>query len=534
MSDLTTWLLLNRMLVAGISSIIIAIIVYLSNRDTINLYLKAMYYRLPVIGKNARLAKRLGLDDQRWFNSEREVCNSFLPFYDQYNADEYHYDQSSRYLNKVGDTGISPMKWYTWLGLSIMVLIEAAGFAYVLAGFTIQDGSESIQIQAAVGIALLISVLLVGFTHAMGGELYRNQQIGKIRLHWNHDPQKPGVIAPDLNIGLKSKTNALDDNQPSWRQMANRLAKANAGFTKSWMMSIVTIAFISIVVVGATYVRGQVLEKLAIEEISGHEQEGMGSAFDIQDPFAESAPAELSAYNNEAENKAFIDAIDAHKRGGWMTFIMLAVIFAAMQAYSIYLGFKSTFSGKESPVAYNATYKFSNVNAYIEHYAALQANVERVAQSVLSHLQSKIAINAQRSAGEQHIIYAANNPSSRNFLNYYKLRALKSAETPELIKSKQPDYQPAQTIEPQPVVQPTTQPVEESIHQTTPAPQSHVTPTAESFLTDLDIINKVKSNNFDGLTDEQIVAALKAINNEPKPETPEERFIRLQKQAMNS
>ena len=80
MSDLTTWLLLNRMLVAGISSIIIAIIVYLSNRDTINLYLKAMYYRLPVIGKNARLAKRLGLDDQRWFNSEREVCNSFLPF----------------------------------------------------------------------------------------------------------------------------------------------------------------------------------------------------------------------------------------------------------------------------------------------------------------------------------------------------------------------------------------------------------------------------------------------------------------------
>ncbi|UIP30484.1 hypothetical protein [Photobacterium sp. TLY01] len=532
MSELTTWLLLNRILVVGISSIIVATVVYLSNRDTINLYLKTLYYRLPLIGKNARLSKRLELDDQRWFNSEREVCNSFLPFYDQYNADEYHYEQSSRYLNKIGDTGISPMKWYTWLGLSIMVLIEAAGFAYVLAGFTIQDGSESIQIQAAVGIALLISVLLVGFTHAMGGELYRNQQIGKVRLHWNHDPQKPGVIAPDLNIGLKSKTNALDDNQPSWRQMANRLAKTNAGFSKSWAMSIVTVVFISIVAVGATYVRGQVLEKLAIEEISGHEQEGMGSAFDIQDPFAESAPAELTAYNDEAENKAFRDAINAHKRGGWMTFIMLAVIFAAMQAYSIYLGFKTTFSGKESPAAYDATYKFSNVNAYIEYYVAQQANVERAAQSVLSHLQSKIAINAQRSAGEQHVIYAANNPSSRNFLNYYKLRALKNAETPELIKTQYPDYQPAQQAAPQPMVQPTAQSAVEPVYQ--PVPQPEVASTTESFLSDVDIINKVKNNDLDGLTDEQVIAALKAISNEPKPETAEERLARLQKQAMTS
>ncbi|OLQ94584.1 hypothetical protein BIY21_08775 [Vibrio ponticus] len=477
------------------------------------------------------MSKRLGLDDQRWFNSEREVCNSFLPFFDQYNADEYHYEQSSRYLNKVGDTGIAPMKWYTWLGLSVMVLIEAAGFAYVLAGFTIQDGSESIQIQAAVGIALLISVLLVGFTHAMGGELYRNQQIGKVRLHWNHDPQKPGVIAPDLNVGLKSKTNALDDNQPSWRQMANRLSKANAGFTKSWTMSIVTIVFISIVAVGATYVRGQVLEKLAIEEISGHEQEA-NSPFQVNDPFAESAPAELTAYNDEAEDKAFKDAINAHKKGGWMTFIMLAVIFAAMQAYSIYLGFKSTFSGKESSAAYDATYKFSNVNAYIEYYAAQQANVERVAQSVLSHLQSKIAINAQRSAGEQHVIYAANNPSSRNFLNYYKLRALKSAETPELIKTQYHDYQPTQQVAPQVAPQPlASEPAYQPVPET--APQPTMAAATASVLSDVEIIHKVKNNDLDGLTDEQIVTALKAISNEPKPETAEERLARLQQQAMS-
>lgn len=529
MNGLTAWLLLNRMLVAAIGTIVALIALYLSNRDAINLQLKALYYRFPLFGKNARLAKRLGLDDQRWFNSEREVCNSFLPYFDKYNADEYHYEQSSRYLNKVGDTGISPMKWYTWLGLSVMVLIEAAGFAYVLAGFTIQDGSESIQIQAAVGIALLISVLLVGFTHAMGGELYRNQQIGKVRLHWNHDPQKPGVISPNLNVGLKSKTNSIDDQEPSWRQIANRLAKTNAGFTKSWMMSIVTVLFISIVAVGATYVRGQVLEKLAIEEISGHEQEGMGGVFAVSNPFADSAPAELTNYNDEAEKAAFRDAIDAHKRGGWMTFIMLAVIFAAMQAYSIYLGFKSTFSGKESKDAYNATYKFSNVNAYLDHFASRQAGVERVAQSVLSHLQSKIAVYAQHNSGEQHVIYAANNPSSRNFINYYKLRALKNAESPELIKAQQPVFHDDKSSDASRVNQP-------SGHgQTVIEPDQSVTPAVtEAFLSDVDIMNKVKNNDLDGLTDEQIVTALKAIQNEPKPETAEERLARLQKQAMSS
>lgn len=512
MKEIFQWILMNRMIAGSIVSILLSIVIYLSNRDVINLHLKAWYYRLPLIGKNTRLAKRLGMDDQNWFNSEREVCNSFIPFYDQYIADPYHYEQSSRYLNKVGDTGITPMKWYTWLVLSIMVLIEAAGFAYVLAGFTIQDGSEAIQIQAAIGIALLISALLVVLTHAMGGELRQNQQIGKVRLRWQNDSAKPNIIEPNSSIGLKSKTNQDDDDQPSWRQIANRLANTNAGFTKSWNMSIVTLIFISIVAVGATYVRGQVLEKLAIEEISGHDLGDGMSQFNTENPFEMSAPAELKEVNKDAENKAFRDAINAHKKGGWMTFIMLAVIFLAMQAYSIYLGFKTTFSGSESNNAYQATYRFSNVNAYLDYYAAKRAGVERVAQSVLSHLQSKLAIAAQKHSGEQSVIYAANHPSARSFINYFKLREMKQHEVPKVIMTAE---------------------ITTEVQQ--PSQNKEVVLTTESSQqVNADVIEKVKQGHFDDLSDQQIVEALRIINSQKNIETPEQRLARLQQQALES
>ncbi|WP_318463983.1 hypothetical protein [Photobacterium leiognathi] len=509
MKELTQWVLLNKVIVGSIISALLSLVIYLSNRDTINLHLKAWYYRFPILGKNARLSKRLSMDDQNWFNSEREVCNSFLPFYDQYIADPYHYEQSSLYLNKVGDTGISPMKWYTWLALSIMVLIEAAGFAYVLAGFTIQDGSEAIQIQAAIGIALLISVLLVGFTHAMGGEIYKNQQIGKVRLRWQNDPNKPNIIEHDSRVGLKSKSNEEDDHSPSWRQIANRLAKTNANFTKSWGMSIVTLIFISIVAVGATYVRGQVLEKLAIEEISGHELGESNDPFQMGSTVFDddtSAPAEFQQVNKDAENKAFRDAINAHNKGGWMTFIMLAVIFLAMQAYSIYLGFKSTFSGKESSNAYDATYRFSNVNTYLDYYAAKRASVERVAQSVLSHLQSKLAIYAQQNSGEQEAIKAAKHPSSRSFINYFKLRELIQNEVPKYVETSK---------------------VSEPIKETMLANEKEISLSKE-------IVEQVRNERYDSLTDEQIVEALRIINNEKQAETPAQRIDRLQKQALES
>lgn len=507
MKELTQWLLLNKIIVGSIVSALLSLVIYLSNRDTINLHLKAWYYRFPILGKNARLSKRLSMDDQNWFNSEREVCNSFLPFYDKYIADSYHYEQSSLYLNKVGDTGINPMKWYTWFLLVILVIIEAVGFSYVLADYISIDASEAVRKQITFGVALLISVLLVGFTHATGGEVYKNQQIGKVRLRWQNDPNKPNIIEPDSRVGLKSKSNEEDDHSPSWRQIANRLAKTNANFTKSWGVSIFTLVFISVVAIGATYVRGQVLEKYSIEIINGDSTSADNSF--PSEPFELDTlpvPKELTDINDEADEKAKIDTVNADKKGGWMTFIMLAVIFVAMQVYSIYLGFKSTFSGAESSNAYDATYRFSNVNAYLDYYAAKRAGVERVAQSVLSHLQSKLAIFAQQNSGEQEAIKAAKHPSSRSFINYFKLRELIQNEVPKYVETSK---------------------VPEPIKETMLANEKEISLSKE-------IVEQVRNERYDSLTDEQIVEALRIINNEKQAETPVQRIARLQKQALES
>lgn len=475
--------------------------------NSISLWLKSISYRLPFIGINNRLSRRLEMDDQGWFNAEREVCNSFVREYDKYSADKEHYQQASIYLDKVGDKGITPLKWYHWLGLSVLVLIEAAGFAYVLAGFTLQDASEALQKEAAVAIAMLISALLVVLTHAMGGELYRNQQIDKVRLRWQNSPNKPNIIEPNNSVSLKSKLNHIDDNEPGWQQMANRLDKVNANFSKTWVMTIVTLIFIVIVASGATYVRGQVLEKLAIEEVQG-EVSSTDDVFTFDDPFA--PPAEAIETNDAADKKALQEKMSAHKKAGWTTFIILAVIFIAMQCYSIYLGFKTTFSGKESKDAYGSVHEFENVTSFVAHHNAKRDEVSRIAQSVLSHLQAKISRFAQKNSGEQQVLHAAANPTNRSFINFIKLEVLRHTQKVVLVEP----------VKPAPI-QPTAQPAA--------APVTPAAPASTSTDGEIDpaIVARVKNGDIQGLSDDVVIKAMTQIKQQ-KEETPEERLARLQ------
>lgn len=486
----------------------LSIIILLHNYwESVSVWLKSIFYRMAVIGRNSRLSKRLELDGQGWFNTEREVCNAFIRDYEKFNADEEHYQQASQYLDKVGDKGITPLKWFHWFGISLLVIVEASGFAYVLAGFTLQDASESLQKEAAIAIAFLISALLVLLTHTMGGELYRNQQIDKVRLRWNNSTNKSAIIEPDNMVSLKSKRNHIDDEQPGWQQMANRLNKVNANFSKTWSMTIITLVFMGIVAVGATYVRGQVLEKLAIEQVQG-EKASKNDAFTFNDPFA--APQEAKQVNNASDNIAEEEKMSAHKKAGWTTFIILAVIFLAMQCYSIYLGFKTTFSGKESKEAYRYVYKFENVTDYIRYYSKKRESVGRVAQSVLSHLQSKISRYAQQNSGERAVLQAAAHPTSRNFINFLKLEVLRH-------------NQPVELRAEEPTEQPTVSEVIQGVSANEPmAPEK----TTESNHQD-NIVARVKAGDIDGLSDEQVLQAMKQLK-EQKKETPQERLARLQ------
>lgn len=495
MNDILKLLILHRSALIAAFSALVAIITMYYQRDALRLWLKSIWYRFPLIGVNARLSKRLGLNDQHWFNSEIEVCNAFVKNYVENEADEEHYQQASIYLDKVGDKGVKPLKWYHWLGLSVLVLIEATGFAYVLAGFTLQDASEALQKEAAIAIALLISALLVKLTHAMGGELYCNQQIDKVRLRWQNSTNKTNIIEPDNSVSLKSLRNHIDDNAPGWQQMANRLDKVNAQFSKSWALTIVTVTFITIVAVGATFVRGQVLEKIAIDEVQGAST--TTSALVFNNPFesgSSSMPKEGVEAKKKAQKEAAEEKMDAHKKAGWTTFIILAVIFIAMQFYSIYLGFKTTFSGKESKEAYYFINKFDNVTSFVNFYAARQEAVARAAQRALSHLQAKIANYAQKNSGETSVLQSATNSTNRNFNTFLYLQS-------ELKNAK-----PVTTV------------------VNTPKEKAAAAPVGK------DIISRVKQGDIEGLDDTTVLAAMRELKarESAAAETPEQRIARLQ------
>ncbi|MCY9873002.1 hypothetical protein [Vibrio barjaei] len=513
MSDLIALYLAHR-LVANLVFLFIALaVLYWTNRERINLAIKASMFTMPLIGRNKRLAKNVAIDDRGWFNSEKEVGNAFMSNYDEYRVDSEHYEQSSVYLNKVGDTGVKPMGFLMWTMLAVMVLIEAAGFAYVLAGFTIVDGTEDIQLKAAAGIALLVSILLMGFTHATGGELYRNQQIGKVRLRWSGDANKTNIVNPDNTVGLRSKTNSRDDESPSWQQMANRLDKVNANFSKSWTVSIITLVLVVGVAMGATYVRGQVLERVAIAEAASLELESEADPFAVSNPFENEVPESVMDEAQASDAAVIEQSMDAFKRGGWMTFIVLAIIFVAMQVFSIYLGFRSTFSGRESAEAYKATHEFANVDEYIAYHDSKRAMVERVAQSVLSHLQLKIEKHASLVAGNQSAIEASQSCSQRTFVRYYAMRELDKENVNDT-------YVRANTVAQVKVA-------------------DAVTVKSDGNVVDLSqeqIILAVRQGKITDLSDEQVVWAMRRIaemNAEAKEEseTEEERMARLMKQA---
>lgn len=503
MSDIIPLLIQYRtMLISSVLMTVLTIYSYY-NREGLRLWLKSLLFRFPIIGRNQGLSKSLGLDDQNWFNSEREACNAFIVDYTKHDADEEHYQQSSIYLDKVGDKGVSPLTWYHWIGLFVLVTIEAAGFAYVLADFTLQDASEALQKEAAIAIAVLISALLVVLTHAMGAELYRNQQIDKVRLRWKNStsPSKLNIIEPNNLVSLQSKQNHIDDDEPGWQQMANRLDKVNAQFVKSWIMTSITLVFIAIVAVGATYVRGQALEKLSIETTQGELSE---SIVTFENPF-ESSPQAVKDNNAAADEQAKNEKMEAHKKAGWTTFVILAVIFLAMQFYSIYLGFKKTFSGKESQLAYQTVHKFDNINSYLAYHQAKQEAVARTAQRVLSHLQAKTATYAQHNSGEQKVLTATANPTNRNFINFLKLEMLRHTQEVELIR------QPQQTTP--------------KVHKETHTQQKNIVLTDET-------LDKVKRGDIDDLDDATIVKAMKALQSKQK-ETSAERMTRL-KECMES
>jgi len=386
-------------LLLGFAAIILAFMI--THWQEVKFWWLNFSYNFPFIGKISRLAKDIeGYDENhKWFYSEERLCRDYYNFYEKVDVDDESYDEAKDYLHAAGELGRKPTPTFIWVMIFVLVIVEAFGFAYVLAGFTIPGASEATQQKGAIGVAAMLAILLVWLTHLTGQELHKNTLIKKIR-RWYKNDNAGGHNWRDLKPDEKLITidNTFDDkDSPNYIRMLNRL-DVNDRVTTTYTKTILTLAFIIAVAVGATYIRHQVL----VQEIaSAHESAinifnddsaspfgdaDTGSDDDVGalfgDTGSDDAKDDLSALfggdekadtGSKASHKETSIEDETNQKGGDATFMILGLLFIFIQILGIFFGMHYDFAGRESKEAYHLLRGFSTKKAFLSYYTILSS-----------------------------------------------------------------------------------------------------------------------------------------------------------------
>jgi len=405
-----------RYVVYTVLVMLVSLVIFIKYWEQIKLWWTCTWMKFPFIGKISKLSKDTdSMDANNWFSSETTLCGNFYNYYDKYNKDAKHYERCKSYLSKVDELGRSPFPTLMWVIISALVILEALGFAYVLSGFTLPGASESMQREGALGIALIISTVLVGFTHWTGHEIYKNSLIKKVRVWFNNNRKddKPNL---ERNYKVVLEQNNLDDNEPNYIQLLNRV-NTNATVTPNWIISIITAIFIVVIAIGATYVRGQVLEKQLNNEISNVQT-------NVYAPY----PTEIVNTQEKADKKALKERQNSDRKGGWATFIILAVVFVFIQLLGILFGFKWGFVGKESKIAYDDSHNFRTKEEFITYFKKEKERIRKIAQQYLQNLQHAMYRYASSNGTSSKQFDLIKNNGSRTFLNFVLMQHKENIE----------------------------------------------------------------------------------------------------------
>jgi hypothetical protein len=343
------------------------------------------WYKFPLIGKLARLSRDpSGKDEDGWSRAERTLCHDYMKF--MLIQDEHDFNEKKAYLRYATESSRKPMPPMLWVLVCLMVFVEAMGFSYVLAGYTIPGASENLQQTGAYGIAFLISVMLVGFTHWAGHEWYASSKIQTARREWREHGQDLDLYRDKVTLDMPQDSDA---GQPAYSRMLNRFEHKHASFKILTFTAILVLA----VAAGATYVRGQVLDKQLLQETMNPASASLVQDSAANDPLANVAngvqvPDVDKASHQAAVSQGIKEGVETDKKGGWGTFVVLAFIFVFLQIFGVLFGYKFGFAGEESELAFRAI-----GSGRYATYADVRAQYELIrntAQAMLSELQQRI------------------------------------------------------------------------------------------------------------------------------------------------
>ncbi|MDD5406226.1 MAG: hypothetical protein PHE73_04690 [Sulfurovaceae bacterium] len=346
MSWAWVWLILSTywLLILGIIGLISAAVWAYHNWDDVTFWKMNFLYRWSKIGRmNTHQTSLVRDEESGWYDGEKRLCEDFYPRYSRFaNATEKTYENCKSYLSKANEIGRSLRPFWLWIVLWIFVVGEATIFAKLILSFQGELSNNDIK-WISVVIAFLLAMVLLFLTDKSGHELYTNSQIKKIRIWYSEDQNDTNkLLRPNLNVRLDN--NDIDDNAPDYQQMLNRIKLTNAFVKPTYWWTIGTLSVIAFIAIAA---------------------------------FVERASLNM-------------DMIEESASGAYMSYLFYSVVFLAIQAMGIGIGYLYGFASKEGLRAWRITHRYVSAEDYL-HYPHREADrVAQLAQNRLGHLQKYI------------------------------------------------------------------------------------------------------------------------------------------------
>jgi hypothetical protein len=430
--------LANKLITAGVVMAPIALLLLYIHRRKVAYFLMRIWHGVPLIGTVASLARNSTNSDAKgWLQSEVQLSNAYYEHYleagGKDNNSDY-YNKCESYLDTIGEGGRRERPAWVLLLVFLLILFEAVGFAYVLVPFINLNLSSNDQAYLGWLAAFVLSIISAGFAEVAGRALHHNSLVKKARHWWEGDQDQNKVtplkqVQPSVRI-KETEKDALekDYNRILARVVTNQTVTPRHGW-------IVGCVFVVLIMASAAFgIRAYQLKSIETEMVSSPDAFAQESFDQSASPF--DLPADSASINEASEDSALTDKMDAIRSASLITFIVLSVIYVAIQAVSVWLASIFGFAGVESQKAWFYTHKFNN-SAELERWMEAQrTKIAAHADHKLRMLQMKLSRRITTNSAVQTAISGA---QSRDF-NAFVLRMRTEASTHQ----SQPEPSPLQ------------------------------------------------------------------------------------------
>lgn len=489
----------NKLMTGAVISTLFSAILIKVYWDKVGYFLMRVWHGVPLIGTVARLASgSTSTDHKKWLLSEASLCNNYYDYYqDVGDKSSDYYNRCESYLDTIGEGDRRERPIWVLILIFLLILFEAVGFAYVLVPFINQNLSSNDQAYLGWMAAFLLSIISAGFAEAAGRAIHHNSLVNKAR-HWWEGDQDSNKVNPlkQVQPGVRIKETEKDEGGKDYNRILARIVTNQTVTPRhGW---IVGCALVVVIMACAAFgIRAYQLKSIETEMV------GNPSVFAEQSYETSASPFELpedsAVVNQNASDSALTDKMDAIRSASLITFVVLSVIYIAIQAVSVWLASIFGFAGVESKKAWEYTHKFNNAVELERWMENQRTKIAAHADHKLRMLQMKLS---KRTTTDSNVQTALKGAHGRDF-NAYVLRMQEEAGTHR--SQPQPSI-PATAAQAAPVSQAQPVTAAQSVNAAPPAAMAQPAVAANTAVPESTQTSTAPNANLDVLSNKDLTA----------------------------